>query len=459
VPDYTWILWTPSGYYDASVGGEELIGWHVNRGAHQAADFYPVSRFRDKYYRPDIVAKVLDTLDEAEAIRHANAEGGRAAPQQIANALPPAISILSPEDGAELAAGNAALRMAIRTPPGAPLTHLSVRVNGKVVQVAEGKNFQIEPAEGVAREIDVPLDAGPNQISVLASNRHGASTPKILNVSARAPRPAAGAPSKPVLRILAVGVSQYRNPDHNLRFAAKDAEDFVAALAAQKGRLYKEVDARVVRNPTRETVREGLAWLRREAKPGDVAVLFLSGHGFRNRAGKYFFATAEADPANTDGSMLPYEDIRDTLSTIANSIGQQAGRVMAFVDTCHAGAVLGSGLARDASFMPNDLASPENGIVVFSSSTGGQLSYEREEWQNSAFTKALAEGLRGRAGAPQPEDALRGMLDAFRKSGRITSKMLDTYVSERVEKLTELKQTPKLIAPFGLTNFPMAELQ
>ena len=26
------LAWTPSGYYMASPGGEDLIGWHVNRG-------------------------------------------------------------------------------------------------------------------------------------------------------------------------------------------------------------------------------------------------------------------------------------------------------------------------------------------------------------------------------------------------------------------------------------------
>jgi len=26
-----WVVWTPSGYCDASRGGEELIGWHVNK--------------------------------------------------------------------------------------------------------------------------------------------------------------------------------------------------------------------------------------------------------------------------------------------------------------------------------------------------------------------------------------------------------------------------------------------
>ena len=41
--DLRWVVWTPSGYYMASPGGEDLIGWHVNRGWDQAADFFPAS--------------------------------------------------------------------------------------------------------------------------------------------------------------------------------------------------------------------------------------------------------------------------------------------------------------------------------------------------------------------------------------------------------------------------------
>src|ERR1700722_5202247 len=28
--DLRWVAWTPSGYYMASPGGENLIGWHIN---------------------------------------------------------------------------------------------------------------------------------------------------------------------------------------------------------------------------------------------------------------------------------------------------------------------------------------------------------------------------------------------------------------------------------------------
>ena len=100
-----WVLWTPSGYYDASPGGEDLIGWHVNHGRDQAADFFPASRFRDAYYRPDVVAKVLQTGDESEAVKLANAEaGGRKAPAiDVTRILPPVVRIVSPAAGATTA--------------------------------------------------------------------------------------------------------------------------------------------------------------------------------------------------------------------------------------------------------------------------------------------------------------------------------------------------------------------
>ncbi len=58
--DRRYIAWTPQGYYAASPGGEDLIGWHVNRGFDTAPDFYPASTFASTYNRPDIVKAALD---------------------------------------------------------------------------------------------------------------------------------------------------------------------------------------------------------------------------------------------------------------------------------------------------------------------------------------------------------------------------------------------------------------
>ncbi len=72
-----WIVWTHSGYYQASPGGEALLGWHQNQGKAQAGIFHPVSQLRESYCRPDVVVRLLETMDEQEAVRLANAERTR----------------------------------------------------------------------------------------------------------------------------------------------------------------------------------------------------------------------------------------------------------------------------------------------------------------------------------------------------------------------------------------------
>src|SRR5262249_36183063 len=96
-----WVVWTPSGYYDASLGGEELLGWAVGRGPGQPPDFFRVGLLRDAYYRPDVTARVLFTLDEGRALEEADAEAGRTRRQvELRRLLPPVVTILDPVEGA-----------------------------------------------------------------------------------------------------------------------------------------------------------------------------------------------------------------------------------------------------------------------------------------------------------------------------------------------------------------------
>jgi len=96
----------------------------------------------------------------------------------------------------------------------------------------------------------------------------------------------------------------------------------------------------------------------------------------------------------------------------------------------------------DVSSVINELASAENGAIVFSSSTGRQYSLENPDWGNGAFTKGLVEGIRGNAD--------------YRSTGRITVNMLDLYVSERVKELTQGQQTPTTVKPPNVPDFPVA---
>ena len=439
-----WVLWTPSGYYDASPGAEDLIGWHLNNGKDHAADFFPASRFRDRFHRPDVLAQVLSTQDEAEALRLANAESGRRTQTvSIAQVLPPVVEIVSPASETSVRSKTVKVRYTVRTLADAPVLGIRVRVNGQAVSAERALKPKNE-RQGNESEIEVAIPEQDSEIAVFAENKNGVSTPAILRVTwagKKAAPPEEDNLFKPKLYVLAVGVSRYKNPDYNLGLAAKDATDFVAVFQKQKGKLYGDVVVRLLTDDkaTKDEVLDGLEWLKQQVTARDVGIMFLSGHGINDNTGKYYFGTHNIDPDKLLRTGVAQSDIRDTLNSLA-------GKAVFFVDTCHAGNALGTSKTRAISgttdSFVSELASAENGVIVFSSSTGKQLSQENESWGNGAFTKAVVEGLSGKAD--------------FSKNGKITQKGLDYYVTERVKELTHGQQSPVSISPSGVTDFPIA---
>ena len=252
-------------------------------------------------------------------------------------------------------------------------------------------------------------------------------------------RSAPPADDRPVLYVLAVGVSDYVNPSIRLNFAAKDANDFVAAVKRQQGRLYRDVVVRTLtdRNATAANVSEGFAWLQKNVTDKDVGMAFIAGHGISNENGQYYFLPANVEIDKLESTSVPFSDIRTHL-------GNLRGKGLLFVDTCHSGDVMGGrrGWSKDVNGVLNELSSPEYGLVVLASSTGKQFSLEDASWGNGAFTKALVEGLSGQAD--------------LKKRGRITHKMLDFYVSDRVDELTKGQQTPVNPSPQGVPDYVVA---
>ena len=98
-----WVLWTPFGVLRCLAWGRGLHRLARKQRQGAGRGLLPASRFRSTYYRPDVIDRVLETLDEAEAIRLANEESGRKpAAVSVREKLPPVVAILSPSDGTEV---------------------------------------------------------------------------------------------------------------------------------------------------------------------------------------------------------------------------------------------------------------------------------------------------------------------------------------------------------------------
>jgi hypothetical protein len=443
-----WVLWTPSGYYDCSPGAEDLIGWHVNRSKDQAADFFPASRFRSTYYRPDVIDRILQTQDETKALQAANeAIGGHVSTATVEQLLPPVVSITSPGVGASFNQGTLSVKVTVRHPNGKAIDSVWATVDGRRVETRGLRPQQDASAIEPTYTLDVPMPPQDCTVSVFAQS--GTTISEAANLSLRwtgaAPASVQYSPAgqgfviRPKLYLLAVGVSKYQQGDLSLGYPAKDARDFATTMRKQKGRLYREVEVKVLVDAaaTKEAIIEGLEWLEKQDTAKDVAVLFLAGHGLNDPAGNYFFLPHNADPERIKSTMVSSTEFQSTLA-------QLPGKALLFLDSCHSGNVLKVKLRgqNDLNRFVNELSSAENGVVVFSASTGRQGSQESPEWGNGAFTKALVEGLSGKAD--------------FQKTGRITINMLDLYVSERVKVLTKGSQAPTTVKPSAVPDFPIA---
>lgn len=452
-----WILWSPSGYYDAAAAGEDLIGWYVPRGPLVAPDFYPASRFRATYRRPAVVEGMLRYQSEAEALRRVDVGSSPpATPTTLTLQLPPMLTILSPEPNARLSTSQSptlTLSLHIRTAPSARVEELRVLVDGRPLAKSALKISPLpRPSNadpGVeAREVSIPLPSQDVLISVLARSRHGWSEPALLPLRG----PAVTSPTltpptpefsiTPRLFLLAIGISDYNNNSMDLRFAAKDARDFLAAMKLQQDALYRTVESRLLvdQDATRDNLLGGLEWLQRSVTQHDVAMVFIAGHGMNHTDGHYYFLPHNADVQEVKRTLLPDMEVRRTLEALP-------GKVLMFLDTCHSGNVLGTSqrgghLATDQNGFVNELMAAENGVIVFTASTGSQASQESEQWQNGVFTRALLEGLSGKAD--------------YGNTGRITVNMISLYTSERVNQLTKGTQAPMTARPSTVRDFPVA---
>ena len=433
-----WVAWTPTGYYMASPGGEDLIGWHVNRGWNQAADFFPASRFRARFNRPDIVRLVLDTLDEEAAIKRANEIAGRKeVTRPLIEHLPPIVRISSPADGTRTANGTVTLRYAARSPSGQPIERIDVLINGRPVKGIGLLIRTVPPDTEITGSIDVTLTQRVAELGLIAWTGGLASEAARIKVTWD------GAPEATRrLFALVVGVSDYSDPAMKLTYAAKDARDFDNALKGQKGAYYVDVETRVLtdREVTRSSIMDGLAWLKTMAtNANDVSVVFLAGHGLTDEKQTYWFFPSDAtgsDDVRAKG--VSQDEVRVSLTKLS-------GRVLWFLDTCHAGSA-GKRPPVDINVLINTVTSAENGgIVVFASSTGRQLSAESSEWGNGAFTKAIVEGIQ------------LGKADLL-GDGFITTSSLDTFVEHRVRVLTEDRQNPVMGRPPDEPDFAIAQV-
>ena len=439
-----WIAWTPQGYYAASPGGERLMGWQINNGPAAMASFYPAARFRKALYRPDVVRRLLATGSLGAALRAADEARGKASERtEIIRVLPPRVAITSPKRP-ELRVREARLEVtaAARSVGNHPVEALRLLLNGRPYRGRDCLRLVPTPKlGGVRASWAVELVPGVNRFSVQASSAASQNLSEEVVVHYRPP----GAPLLPGrLHVLAVGINVYPGKNR-LECAVADARGIAELLGRQHGRgLYGDVQVRLLTDhrARQKDIREGLRWLKQRQGPRDLAVVFFAGHGIKDPRDTFYLLPADMRPRELARTGISEEELKGALAELP-------GRVLLLLDACHAGKigefeVIGArrGSPRSAADdLVRDLAADECGVVVMAAARGREESEESKELGHGYFTKALLEGMSGKAD--------------YNKDGVVTLTELDNYVAERVRELSGGGQTACTAKSTRTGSFPV----
>jgi len=453
--DNEWVCWTPAGYYAASAGGEKYIGWHLNQGLDKAARYYPVSSFKQQYYKPELVKRPIALGNFAQALAEINAkERQKIAVQAVTEVLPPQVQWLSPSAYRSENSSNM-VQLKAKLTSDTKITEVRWLLNGRPFATKRAENFAstTSPALGQVIEQEATLTAGENEFAIFAANANASATSDKRVIIYKAPSqrnisPAAPATindwEKPNLYMVSVGISAYQLRALSLTYADDDARAMSRIFQAQQGKLYRSVNIKPLYDleATRANILEALDWLEKSTTQKDVAVIFLAAHGVNDNKGNFYVLPSDGNPDKLRVTSIDLGDFKKTL-------GDLPSRVLLFLDTCHSGQ-LGRNLYAirgvDNTEALRELSSDEYGVIIMAASTGKESSLERAEWKHGAFTRALIDGLE------------KGMAD-FSRDGIVHLHELDSFVTDEVKKLTGGLQHPTTQKPSTISRFPIFQLK
>ena len=436
-----WIAWTPEGYYAASPGGESLMGWHVNNGPEQMASFYPAAQFRKTFYRPDVIKRLLAEGSLEKALLAADQERGIQGTQtEVAEVLPPKVAITSPA-GSSLHLTEARLQVegSARSTGSNPVTSLQFLLDGRPAPGLDSLKTIPDPKLGeVTASWTVELPPGAHRLAVKATS----SVSDALSGECEVTFAPGGSTSiKPAGRlfVLAVGINAYPGRLH-LDCAAPDARALAAAFREHSQSLFTTVEARLLvdEQATRRNILSGLTWLKTQVKPGDVAIAFYAGHGDARRAGQFYLLPVDVDIRDLAATGISGDQLKKQLGDLPCS-------TMLLLDACYAGSFDKPGVKKRA--LPgaaDDLVRDfvyDAGLVVMCAAAKEQEA--AEENGRGFFTRAMVEGLSGKAGCDE--------------DGVVDLSALQLYVERRVRKLSGGEQEPTISRPSTVRSFALAK--
>jgi hypothetical protein len=412
-----WILYNKDGFFTSSEKGKNLIKYHINQGLTKEAKIIENEQIFEKFYRPDLIKKILsgEEVDEKIDIRSI-----------LLNIQPPKVTIVGNSFKDEK---NIEIKYKI-CDTGSGISNTSIILNGISGSLKNSRGFTIENTKKVKDECTlysniITLEPGENNISIRAFDSKkiisSTSAPLTLNANYKIDK-------KADLYFLSLAVSDYKNDDYNLKYAVTDAHAVEKKIKKNSKKLFEKIYTYNLydNNMTKENFNEVIKKISKQINTYDVFVIYMAGHGI-TKDGLYYFLPYDIPDIKTKNLQkyaISDNDISDTLAQIV------ARKSLLLLDTCASGSVIDNADNDINTKMAIDRLAQKSNRNYIAASSAKEVALEGYN-NHGVFTYVV--------------------LDAFNKASKIdldlSVKLLGTIVESGVPKITKKShyiQTPKV---------------
>ena len=387
-PQNDWAIVYPSGAFDASAGAMNILYWVKDM------EVIELSQLKDGYYQPGIWEFAMKSENQPSVAEVDNL------------ALQPDVEL------GELKNGILPITLTKRA---GGYGKVVVFVNNKeVISDARPANFD-KSLEKQSFDIDVSefLYGGfDNEVTVKAESEDG--TLRSRGFSKKVKRKVELTNSKPAFYAIICGTSDYQNPDLHLNYTVEDAKAMANALDIGASNLFGKdsVHLYVLTSPgatttTKENIRKSFEVVSKRAKPEDIVLVYLSGHGIAvggQGKGDFYYLTKDAKSKLAEDYKNAKE--RELVSISTEELTQWMNAIPAqknimVIDAC------GSGKAIDKMFASRGIETSQlkaidrmmerTGIFIISGCAADEESFESNSLGQGLLTYSLLEGIKGAA--------------------------------------------------------------
>lgn len=199
-----------------------------------------------------------------------------------------------------------------------------------------------------------------------------------------------------------------------LRCPENDVEALGNILTSEQHGLFDRPDVLALKNKPSYEVLRALNRVLKQAGKSDLVLIYYSGHGKLDPAGRLHLATSDTLIEELESTSVPVSSVRNYIDI------SPSNRVILILDCCYSGSV-GSAFLKGSVDDQLQQVSDARGIYIITASTAIQVAQERTEDEYSLLTRHLLEGIEeGRADADD--------------DGKITVDDLYSYAYERMKK-------------------------